>query len=50
MEVERMAADDAAEGTVQDELAAFIASLGVTAVRTDQTYDALVRASQETSG
>jgi adenylate cyclase class 2 len=50
LELERLAADDAPAGVVQDELAAFVSSLGVAAVRTDQTYDALVRASQEAPG
>jgi adenylate cyclase class 2 len=35
--------------TVQDELAAFVASLDLEAVRTAETYDSLVRAAQEGS-
>jgi adenylate cyclase, class 2 len=47
LELERLAADDAQAGVVQEELAAFVSSLGVAAVRTAETYDALVQAGQE---
>jgi len=50
LELERLAADDAAGGAVQDELAAFVSSLGVSAVRIDETYDSLVRAGQDAPG
>jgi adenylate cyclase class 2 len=39
-----------AADAVQAELAAFATSLGVTATRTEETYDSLVRAAQEASG
>jgi adenylate cyclase class 2 len=46
LELERMVADDVAAGPVQAELAEFVASLGVEAARTEETYDSLVRAAQ----
>jgi adenylate cyclase, class 2 len=49
LELERLVADDAIAGVVQHELAAFVSSLGVSVVRTDETYDSLVRAAQEAS-
>jgi len=50
LELERLVPDDVAAGAVQAELAAFVASLGITAARTDATYDSLVNATQGTSG
>jgi adenylate cyclase class 2 len=47
LELERMVPDDAPAAVVQEELAAFVASLGIEAVRTAETYDTLVRAAQE---
>ncbi|MBL7488408.1 CYTH domain-containing protein [Frankia sp. AgB1.9] len=47
LELERMVPDDEPATAVQDELAAFVASLGIDAVRTSETYDSLVRAAQE---
>ncbi|WP_462188161.1 class IV adenylate cyclase [Frankia sp. CcWB2] len=47
LELERMVPDDAPAAAVQEELAAFVASLGVEAVRTVETYDSLVWAAQE---
>ncbi|GAA1277324.1 class IV adenylate cyclase [Sphaerisporangium rubeum] len=44
LELERMVSDGVAGDAVQAELAAFVASLDVEAVRTDETYDSLVRA------
>lgn len=41
-----MVPDDVPAEAIQAELAAFVASFGVTAVRTDETYDSLVRAAQ----
>ena len=49
LELERLVPDDADAVQVQDELAAFVASLGIEAVRTAETYDSLVRAAQEGS-
>ncbi|MGH3159512.1 MAG: class IV adenylate cyclase [Streptosporangiaceae bacterium] len=46
LELERMVPEGVPAGGVQAELAAFVASLGVVAVRTDETYDSLVRAAQ----
>jgi len=46
LELERMAPDDADTRAVQAGLAAFVASLGIEATRTDQTYDSLVHAVQ----
>ena len=46
LELERVVPDDMPAEAIQAELAAFVASFGVTAVRTDQTYDLLVRAAQ----
>ncbi|ONH23471.1 hypothetical protein BL253_32835 [Pseudofrankia asymbiotica] len=42
-----MMPDDQPATVVQDELAAFVTSLGVEAVRTAETYDSLVRATQD---
>jgi len=50
LELERLVPDDVAAGAVQAELAAFVASLGITAARTDATYDSLVHATQEAPG
>ncbi|OHV34418.1 MULTISPECIES: class IV adenylate cyclase [Pseudofrankia] len=47
LELERMVPDDEPAVTIQDELTAFVASLGIEAVRTTETYDSLVRAAQE---
>jgi len=44
LELERMVPDDAPGEPVQAELAAFVASLGIEAERTAETYDSLVRA------
>jgi adenylate cyclase class 2 len=49
LELERLVPDDADAAAVQEELAAFVASLGIEAVRTTETYDSLVRAAQEGS-
>jgi adenylate cyclase, class 2 len=49
LELERMTPDDIPAEAIQAELAAFVTSLGVTAVRTDETYDSLVRAAQASS-
>jgi adenylate cyclase, class 2 len=49
LELERLVPDNLAAGAVQAELAAFAASLGIVAVRTEETYDSLVRAAQEAS-
>lgn len=46
LELERMVPDDEPAAAVQDELAAFVVSLGIDAVRTAETYDSLVRAAQ----
>ena len=46
LELERMVPDEIPAEAIQVELAAFVASFGVTAVRTDETYDSLVRAAQ----
>ena len=46
LELERMVPDDMPAEAIQAELAATVASFGVTAVRTDETYDSLVRAAQ----
>jgi adenylate cyclase class 2 len=46
LELERMVPDDVPAEAIQAELAAFVAAFGVTAVRTDETYDSLVRAAQ----
>jgi adenylate cyclase, class 2 len=50
LELERMVSDEAAAADVQAELAAFADSLGITAVRTEETYDSLVRAGQQEPG
>jgi adenylate cyclase, class 2 len=50
LELERMVPDDVAADAVQAELTAFATSLGVTATRTEETYDSLVRTAQEASG
>ena len=47
LELERMAPDHADAQAIQADLAAFVSSLGITATRTDQTYDSLVHAAQE---
>ncbi len=47
LELERMAPDHADAQTIQADLAAFVRSLGITATRTDQTYDSLVHATQD---
>ena len=44
LEVERMVPSDVPGEAVQDELARFVASLGIEAEQTGQTYDSLVRA------
>ncbi|MCK9921769.1 CYTH domain-containing protein [Frankia sp. AgPm24] len=49
LELERMVADDVPAAAIQDELAAFVASLGVSVERTVETYDSLVRAAQTTA-
>jgi adenylate cyclase class 2 len=46
LELEHLVPDDADTHTVQAGLAAFVSSLGITAIRTDQTYDSLVHAAQ----
>lgn len=46
VELERMVPEDAPAEVIQAELASFVESLGITAVRTDETYDSLVRAAQ----
>jgi adenylate cyclase class 2 len=46
LELERMAPDDMPAEAIQTELAAFVTSFGITAVRTDETYDSLVRTAQ----
>jgi adenylate cyclase class 2 len=46
LELERLAPDDVPAEAIQTELATFVASFGITAVRTDETYDSLVRAAQ----
>lgn len=50
LELERMAPDGVAAAEVQAELAAFVASLEITAARTAETYDSLVRAGQQVPG
>jgi adenylate cyclase class 2 len=50
LELERLVPGDAAAQTVQAELAAFVASLGIMAARTNETYDSIVRAVQPSSG
>ncbi len=47
LELERMAPDRADAQAIQADLAAFVSSLGIAAIRTDQTYDSLVHAAQE---
>jgi len=49
LELERMVPDHASGEAVQVELAAFVASLGVDAERTAETYDSLVRAALESA-
>ena len=44
LEMERIVPDNASGEAVQAELAAFVASLGIEAERTEETYDSLVRA------
>ena len=43
MELERLVSDEAPGESVQAELAAFVAGLGIEAERTEETYDSLVR-------
>jgi adenylate cyclase, class 2 len=50
LELERLAPDHADAQAIQDDLAAFVSSLGISATRTDQTYDSLVHAAQEQPG
>jgi adenylate cyclase class 2 len=50
LELERLVPDEVEAGAVQAELAAFAASLGIGGVRTEETYDSLVRAAQEAPG
>jgi adenylate cyclase, class 2 len=47
LELERMASDHVDAQIIQADLAAFVSSLGIAAIRTDQTYDSLVHAVQE---
>lgn len=47
LELERLAPDHADVQAIQADLAAFVSSLGIAAIRTDQTYDSLVHATQE---
>lgn len=47
LELERIVPDDVPGEAVQAELAGFVASLGVQAERTRETYDSLVRAALE---
>jgi len=50
LELERMAPDHAdaqAIQAIQADLAVFVSSLGIAAIRTDQTYDSLVHAAEE---
>jgi adenylate cyclase class 2 len=47
VELERLVPNEVAASAVQAELAAFVASLGIMATRTGETYDSLVRAAQE---
>lgn len=49
LELERLVPDDMAADAVQAELAALVDSLGIAAVRTEQTYDSLVQAAQDSS-
>jgi adenylate cyclase class 2 len=44
VEVERLVPDGVPGEAVQAELAAFVTGLGISAVRTEETYDSLVRA------
>jgi adenylate cyclase, class 2 len=46
LELERMVPDEMPAEAIQGELAAFVTAFGVTAVRTGETYDSLVRAAQ----
>jgi adenylate cyclase class 2 len=46
LELERIVPDDIPAEAIQAELAAFAASFGVAATRTDETYDSLVHAAQ----
>jgi Adenylate cyclase, class 2 (thermophilic) len=43
VELERLVSDEAPGESVQAELAAFVAGLGIEAERTEETYDSLVR-------
>jgi adenylate cyclase, class 2 len=47
LELEGMVPDHADAQAIQADLAALVSSLGITATRTDQTYDSLVHAAQE---
>ena len=47
LELERLAPDHADAQAIQADLAAFVSSLSITAIRIDQTYDSLVHAAQE---
>jgi adenylate cyclase class 2 len=46
LELERMAPDYADARAIQADLAVFVSSLGIAAIRIDQTYDSLVHAAQ----
>jgi adenylate cyclase class 2 len=50
IELERMVPEGMDEWAVQDKLAAFVASLGTTAERTQDSYDSLVRNAQQSDG
>ena len=47
LELERIAPDHADAQVIQADLAAFVSSLDIATIRTDQTYDSLVHAAQE---
>ena len=49
LELERLVPDDTAGEPVQAELVSFVESLDVVVERTEETYDSLVRATQEIS-
>lgn len=46
LELERLVPYDMPAEAIQAELAAFVASFGIAAIRTDETYDSLVHAAQ----
>jgi adenylate cyclase, class 2 len=46
LELERMVPDDTPAEAIQAELATFVSSLGIAAIRTDETYDSFVLAAQ----